>query len=155
MDLFIADIKFLESYKVFLLNCFNHGLLKYTLALNDPESYLQNLITDAENTSTYLCIQNDVVLGAIRYRHHTNRYIENVIGHVGYETKPSARGKGVAKFMLLWLQENVLTDNLIITCEVDNIASQKVIESCGAQYINQIYSPEKNSDVKRFKLART
>jgi predicted acetyltransferase len=125
------------------------------LALNDPESYLQNLIMDSENTSTYLCIQDDVVLGAIRCRHHSNRYIENVIGHVGYETKPSARGKGVAKFMLSWLQKNVLTDNIIITCEVDNIASQKVIESCGAKYINQIYSPEKNNDVKRFRLTRT
>ncbi len=155
MDIFKADTKYLESYKKFLRACFSHGLVKYEAALNDPESYLYNIIIDSPQTSTYFCIHQSEVIGAIRFRHHTNHYIENVIGHVGYETKPTARGKGVAKFMLSWLQENVLTDSIIITCEIDNIASKKVIESCGAQYINQIYSPEKNSAVKRFILERT
>jgi len=153
MNVFIADVKYLESYKNFLLECFNNGLKKYELALNDPKSYLQSLIVDSQHTSTYLCIQNNEVLGAIRCRHHSNTYIENVIGHVGYETKPSARGKGVAKFMLSWIQENVLENNIIITCEVDNFASKKVIERCGGIYLNQIYSPEKKNNVKRFQLA--
>ena len=155
MDIFIADIKYLESYREFLLNCFSGGLEKYESALNEPKTYLQILIADAENTSTHFCIQDGEVLGAIRYRYHTSTYIENVIGHVGYETKPTARGKGVAKFMLSWIQENVLQSSIIITCEADNSASKRVIESCGAKYINQIYSPEKNNEVKRFKLERT
>ena len=154
MDIFKADTKYLESYKKFLRVCFTHGLVKYESALNDPESYLYNIIIDSPQTSTYFCIQQGEVIGAIRCRHHTNHYIENVIGHVGYETKPTARGKGVAKFMLSWLQQNVLTNSIIITCEANNIASKKVIESCGAQYINQIFSAEKNTDVKRFKLER-
>ena len=152
MDIFKADNKYLESYKNFLRACFTYGLVKYESALNDPENYLNNIIFDSSQTSTYFCIQQGEVIGAIRCRHHTNHYIENVIGHVGYETKPTARGKGVAKFMLSWLQENVLTGSIIITCEINNLASKKVIESCGAQYINQIYSPEKKSDVKRFLL---
>jgi predicted acetyltransferase len=155
MDIFIADIKYVESFNEFLFECFSHGLLKYESALNDPKNYLQSLINDSPNTSTYFCVKDDEVIGAIRCRNHTNHYIENVIGHVGYETKPTARGKGVAKFMLSWLQENVLTKSIIITCEADNFASKKAIESCGAQYINQIYSPEKNSEVKRFQLAPT
>jgi predicted acetyltransferase len=152
MDIFIADIKYLASYKEFLGDCFNSGLKKYESALNDPKIHLQDLVTDAENTSTYFCIQDREILGAIRCRHHTDTYIENVIGHVGYETKPSARGKGIAKFMLSWIQINVLKNSIVITCEADNIASKRVIESCGAKYINQRYSPEKNSDVQRFKL---
>ncbi|MFT5756529.1 MAG: putative acetyltransferase [Alteromonadaceae bacterium] len=152
MDVFIADIKYLGTYKKFLLECFNHGLEKYESALDDPKSYLQSLLVDSHLTSTYFCVQNDEILGAIRYRHHTNTYIKNVIGHVGYETKPTARGKGVAKFMLSWIQKHVLTDTIISTCEIDNIASKKIIERCGAKYLNQIYSPEKNSEIKRFQL---
>ena len=52
---------------------------------------------DWPKTSTFFCIENDEILGAIRFRHGTTPYIERVVGHVGYETKPTARGKGVAK----------------------------------------------------------
>jgi predicted acetyltransferase len=152
MNVFIADVKYLKSYELFIFECFNGGLQKYETALKDPKGYLHSLIVDSQNTSTYFCMQNDEIIGAIRCRHHTNTYIENVIGHVGYETKPSARGKGVAKFMLSWIQKNVLTGSIIITCEADNIASQKVIERCGAKYLNRIFSPEKSNEVKRFQL---
>jgi len=155
MNIFIADIKYLDSYKDFLYDCYNGGLKKYESALDDPKSHLQSLINDSEQTSTYFCVQANEILGAIRCRHHTNAYIENVIGHVGYETKPKARGKGVAKFMLSWIQDNVLSNHIIITCEADNITSEKVIMACGAKYLNQIYSPEKNNEVKRFQLQRT
>jgi predicted acetyltransferase len=155
MDIYIADIKYLESYTEFLVACCNSGLKKYEAALDDPKSYLQSLIADVKSTSTYFCVQDNEILGAIRYRHHTDTYIENVIGQVGYETKPTARGRGVAKFMLLWVQGNILKNSIIITCEADNVASKRVIESCGAKYMNQIYSPEKNSEVKRFQLERT
>jgi hypothetical protein len=35
------------------------------------------------------------------------------------------------------------------------MTSKRVIESCGAKYMNQIYSLEKNSEVKRFQFERT
>jgi predicted acetyltransferase len=54
--------------------------------------------------------------------------------------------------MLMWLKKNVLTDNIIITCEGDNIASEPVIKRCGGKYNNQTFSPEKNGLVKRFQL---
>lgn len=136
-------------------------MVKYAIAVSDPKAFLDKVIFDSLNensaeqlprTSTYFCIENDRILGAIRYRHGTNAFIERVIGHAGYETVPSARGKGVARFMLNWLQANVLTSNIIITCETDNIASQKVVKYCGARFINQIFSTEKNSYVARFEL---
>ena len=155
MEVFIADIKYLALYKAFLSDCVSRGIHKYEFALNDPKSYLQSIITDSENTSTYFCIQNNEILGAIRFRHHTNTYIENVIGHVGYETRPAARGKGVAKFMLSWLQKNVMNRSIIITCEINNVASEKVINRCAAKYLNQVYSTEKKSEIKRFQLEPT
>jgi len=163
MHVVLADMKYLTSYHEFLSECSNSGIIKYSVAREKPKVYLEKVIAAAHEdnlkeqlppTSTYFCIKNEEVLGAIRYRHGTNTFIERVIGQTGYETKPSARGKGVARFMLSWLQKNILTKDIIITCEADNIASQKVIESCGAQYLNQIFSNEKNSYVSRFQLRK-
>jgi len=164
MKIVPAQIEHLAWYQDFLNECFEDGIIKYAIAVKNPKLFLKKVIADSQNeniaeksprTSTYFYIENEEILGAIRYRHGTNAFIERVIGHAGYETKPSARGKGVARSMLSWLQRNVLRDNIIITCETDNIASQKVIESCGASFINQFFSHEKNNYVSRFQLPAT
>jgi len=164
MNIVPAQMAHLSWYQDFLSECFEGGIIKYGKAVKNPKSFLEKIISDSHHeniveklprTSTYFYIENEEILGAIRYRHGTNAYVERVIGHAGYETKPSARGKGIARAMLSWLQRNVLIDKIIITCEADNIASQKVIESCGASFINQFYSHEKNSYVSRFQLPAT
>lgn len=164
MDIVLADMKHLDSYTDFLTDCFNAGINKYESAFKDVKPYLQTLILNAKGevledgslrTSTYFCVQNNEVIGAIRYRHGTNEYVERVIGHVGYETKPSAQGRGIAQLMLNWMQENILRTSIIVTCEITNLASKKVIERCNGEYINQIYSPEKKADVLRFQLHST
>jgi len=152
MEMSLAKLKHLNSYESFLIECYHNGLTKYKEATNDPKKFLEHIISCQGNTSTYFCVEHDEILGAIRFRHHTNEYIENVIGHVGYETKPTARGKGVARLMLSWVQKNILKSDAIVTCEADNIASKKVIERSGGVYLNQIYSAEKQNDVKRFRL---
>jgi len=164
MDIVLADMKHLDSYTDFLSECFNSGIDKYESALIDVKSHLHTLIQKAKGaeladgsprTSTYFCVHNNEIIGAIRYRHGTNEYVERVIGHVGYETKPSARGRGVAQLMLSWIQENILRTSIIVTCEITNETSKKVIERCNGKYINQIYSPEKDAEVLRFQLDST
>jgi len=162
MDIVLAEMKHLDSYKDFLCECFNSGMKKYEPALLDVKASLEKIILNAQGkaltadlpkTSTYFCINNNEIIGAIRYRHGTSEYIERVIGHVGYETKPTAQGKGVAQLMLNWIKANISAQHLIITCEINNIASRKVIERCNGKYINQIYSPEKDAEVLRFQLS--
>ncbi|HCM0852057.1 TPA: GNAT family N-acetyltransferase, partial [Vibrio parahaemolyticus] len=87
-------------------------------------------------------------------RKGTNANVENVIGHVGYETRPSARGKGVASLLLAWVRDHIVTDSVIVTCSVDNPASQKVIENCGGEYLGN-YTSETEGTVRRYRLART
>lgn len=161
MEVLPATMDHLESYKDFLLACLDSGIKKYKTPLQDPKSYLEKIVShtiedflpeDWPKTSTFFCIENDEILGVIRVRHGTTPYIERVVGHVGYETKPTARGKGVAKLMLSWLQQNIISQTVIITCESNNIASRKVIESCSGKFINEIYSHEKNAEVMRYQL---
>jgi predicted acetyltransferase len=162
MKICLANIEYLPSYQNYLVECFTHGLQKYQAASIDANNYLKNIIAHEKGlklpdnmprTSSYFCLNHDNdVVGTIRYRRGNSPWINRVVGHVGYETKPSSRGKGVANFMLRWLQENELTEPAIVTCELGNTASQKVIERCGGVFINQIYSAEKSAQILRFKL---
>ncbi|MFW1586349.1 GNAT family N-acetyltransferase [Vibrio parahaemolyticus] len=144
--------------------CFDSGITKYENVELNPEAYLSGLVERSKATSelpngylpstTYYCISNSEILGAIRVRTGTNANVENVIGHVGYETKPSVRGKGVASFLLVWVRDHVVTDSVIVTCSIDNPASQKVIENCGGEYLGN-YTDDNEGTVRRYRLART
>ncbi|ENM6212192.1 GNAT family N-acetyltransferase [Vibrio parahaemolyticus] len=144
--------------------CFDSGIPKYENVELNPEAYLSGLVERSKATSelpngylpstTYYGISNSEILGAIRVRTGTNANVENVIGHVGYETKPSVRGKGVASFLLAWVRDHVVTDSVIVTCSIDNPASQKVIENCGGEYLGN-YTDDNEGTVRRYRLART
>ncbi|CAI2291414.1 GNAT family N-acetyltransferase [Vibrio parahaemolyticus] len=144
--------------------CLESGIPKYFGVDQDPEAYLSGLAERSKATSelpngylpstTYYCVSGSKILGAIRIRKGTNANVENVIGHVGYETRPSARGKGVASFLLAWVRDHVVTDSVIVTCSIDNPASQKVIENCGGEYLGN-YTSENEGTVRRYRLART
>lgn len=161
-----ADMALLTAFKNYVDECVDSNIDLYQFVLNNYQGFLKKRIAYAKGNelprgwppmSTYFCVRNTdtedcEILGSIRIRHGHNAYIEDVIGHVGYETKHSARGQGVAKFMLAWVQDNVLTENTIITCEKDNLASRKVIEASGAKYLNNFYSAEENVEVARYQL---
>ncbi|MCU8208191.1 GNAT family N-acetyltransferase [Vibrio vulnificus] len=144
--------------------CFDSGIPKYENVELNPEAYLSGLVERSKATSelpngylpstTYYCVSNSEILGAIRVRAGTNANVENVIGHVGYETKPLARGKGVASFLLAWVRDNVVNDSVIVTCSIDNPASKKVIEKCGGEYLGN-YTDDNEGTVRRYRLART
>ena len=144
--------------------CFESGIPKYSGVEQDPEAYLSGLVERSKAVSelsngflpstTYDCISNSEILGAIRVRKGTNSNVENVIGHIGYETRPSARGKGVASFLLAWVRDHAVIDPVIVTCSINNAASQKVIENCGGVYLCN-YTDESEGTVRRYRLART
>ncbi|RWX52672.1 GNAT family N-acetyltransferase [Photobacterium chitinilyticum] len=163
MEIVLASSKYENEYCEYVLECHRHGIELYSDAVSDPKSYLQRVIANSEGRmlpegwvpmSTYFCIENDRILGAIRIRKENNDYIRNVIGHIGYETRPSERGRGVAKALLLWLKENQLITEAILICSSDNGASRSVIESCGGILLK---SDDCNNEYKndlRFKLLR-
>ncbi len=163
MQIVPADIKYLNAFESYVNECNDGDIDSYQFVFNNYQGYLKKRIAYSESNdlpdgwppiSTFFCIKDTEILGAIRVRHGLNPYIENVIGHIGYETKPSARGQGVARFMLSWVQEHVLTESAIITCDSTNAASRKVIEACGAKYLNQFYSAEEKRDILRYQLSR-
>jgi predicted acetyltransferase len=76
-------------------------------------------------------------LGRLAIRHRLNAFLLEEGGHIGYDVRPTARRKGYATAMLrdaLPVARELGIKQALVTCDDDNIASRKVIESAGGQY---------------------
>ena len=75
-------------------------------------------------------------LGRINIRHRLNEGLLVRGGHIGYEVRPSARGRGHATAMLaaaLPLAAALGIDPAHVDCDADNVASRRVIEKNGGR----------------------
>lgn len=84
--------------------------------------------------TTYWLKDNNIVVGMGKIRHQLNDYSRKYCGNIGYAIDPLQRGKGYANILLkLLLQKakELKVNEIILTIEKGNIASQKVIEKNG------------------------
>lgn len=80
-----------------------------------------------------------------RWQPGTDELPDHVLGHIGFAVVPWKRGKGYAKGALaIVLKEARLRglNSVFLTTDVDNIASQKVIEANGAAPARQFTKPK-------------
>ncbi len=90
-------------------------------------------------SSTYLAIRekDNYIVGMIDIRHYLNEFLKQFGGNIGYSVRKSERNKGYAKQMLKLALEkckDLKMKKVLITCDEDNIASEKVILSAGAKF---------------------
>ena len=89
-------------------------------------------------SSTYLAVRekDNYIVGMIDIRHYLNKYLTQVGGNIGYGVRKTERNKGYAKQMLKLALEKckeLKIKKVLITCDEDNIASEKVILSVNAK----------------------
>jgi predicted acetyltransferase len=93
------------------------------------------------------------LVGMIQVRHYFNDYLSKYGGNIGYSIRPSERQKGYAKAMLaavLPFCREIKLEKILITCNDNNIASEKTILSNGGIYESTVYEPGENINLKRF-----
>lgn len=75
-------------------------------------------------------------VGRIAIRHKLNDDLKIMGGHIGYDTRPSYRGRGVGSAMLkqaLPIAKSLGLSEVMLTCNDDNLASIRIIEKNGGE----------------------
>lgn len=79
-------------------------------------------------------------LGRIALRHELTERLLEVGGHIGYDVRPTARRQGHATAMLAAVLPHARgrhIERLLVTCDVDNVGSRRVIEHNGGVLENE------------------
>ncbi len=91
--------------------------------------------------SHFWLIDHDEFIGILSLRRELNDTFIRIGGHIGYQVRPSKRRQGYGRQLLrLGLQKakELGFTRVLLTCDEDNIASKRVIESNGGQFENAI-----------------
>lgn len=137
-----------------------HGIARL-LKVNNYEDWLlmirdralgYNLPVNKVRTTAYLAIYNNSIVGDLVLRHELNDALLNYNGHIGYTVRPIDRGKGYATMMLkevMVIAKNEGISKLLVTCDVGNVASERVIIKNGGIF-EDIRVEEDGNAIKRF-----
>ena len=135
-----------------------HYYNKYRKAADNFQEYLNDLSNSSRGiglvqgevaTSTYWLIDQTEVVGVVRVRHAEM----DTAGHIGYDISPDHRNKGYGSQILKLALEKAFAlgiHEVVITCNVDNLASKKVIEKNRGKFVATIFDDEENEFLCKF-----
>jgi predicted acetyltransferase len=104
----------------------------------------RNLPPGRVSDSQFWLVRGQRILGTIRIRHDLTPELTIVGGHIGYDVRPSERGKGFACRMLelaLDKARRLGLRRVLLTCSKANAASAAVILHNGGRLENEVPSP--------------
>jgi predicted acetyltransferase len=126
--------------------------------LEDPSEFARlvaNRVGDAEERggrppgwapATYWWMADpdrpDEFVGSISLRHHIDHpMLASVGGHIGYGVRPGARRRGFASDALRQVVSLAAArgiPKLLVTCDLDNVASARTIEANGGEFEGEL-----------------
>jgi predicted acetyltransferase len=124
--------------------------------------YVRNLLAEAEgkglpegyvsHTEYWLVLGNEFI-GMADIRHELSDFLLNVGGHIGYDIRPSKRRQGYGSLILkLGLQkaQELGLRNILVTCDLDNEGSRRIIEKNGGRLENILDRGPKMTKKRRY-----
>ena len=137
----------------FYFNKYRKGLENFNQYLEYLDNWSKgiDLRQDEVATSTYWLIANNEVVGVLRVRH---RELDSA-GHIGYDISPSYRNKGYGTEILrLGLMEaaKIGIKEVIVTCNIENISSKKIIEKNNGVLLGTIFDEEENETLYKYSI---
>ena len=102
---------------------------------------------------TLWLLKSGRILGDCDIRWQLNEALEDHGGHIGYGIRPSDRRKGYGTLMLRLALGRARERGLrrvLLTCDVENVASSRVIEHNGGRLASQSYSERAGRMTKRY-----
>ncbi len=131
---------------------------------NTPEEFILNCIKYSSKdtvpsfllpTSLFMMIRliDNRLIGMIDIRHYLNDYLYMYGGNIGFSIRPTERGKKYSNLLLklgLIECEKLCLNTLLITCNEDNLASEKAIQNNDGIYQNTVFNTKTQKYVKRY-----
>lgn len=167
--LVVPTADFLEqisAYKIEVLNANEYLYGGARLAeISDLNSWLSHVSAIAKGEGleegrvpslTYLCMRqfDQKMVGICNIRHNLNQpFLINFAGHIGYSICLSERRKGYAKEQLRLAfkkSEQLGVKKVLVTCDVNNFASERTIMANGGIFENTYVEPSDDSETKRY-----
>lgn len=120
-------------------------LNEHAAGMHMPEEFVPETV--------YWLVDGGEYIGQINIRHYLNDHLLQIGGHIGYDIRPTKRNRGYGTKQLQLVLPKVRElgiDRALITCDVSNTGSRKIIERAGAILENQVPNPEVGEDKLRF-----
>ncbi len=154
---------FLRLMREFIAEGSRRYEIMYPSARDDFGRYVERLKVAAmgdrlqpgfvAETTYWLRENGNRIVGTSRLRHRLSRALKHEGGHIGYDVRPSERGKGYGTAQLALVLEKAAQMGLkrvLVTCDTDNRASALVIERNGGMLENQVISYVTKKKVNRY-----
>jgi predicted acetyltransferase len=106
----------------------------------------ENLPAGYVPCSEYWLVDDGTFIGRSSLRHQLNAHLMYIGGNIGYDIRPSERGKGYGnKILALTLEKakELGLHRVLLTVDGRNTASRKVIEMNGGVFENRVPNHEK------------
>lgn len=135
---------------------------RYNPALNDFDAFLERLqlFAKGENlpvgivpANTFFLLADGKLIGRGDLRHRLNTRLAIRGGHIGYDVRPSERRKGFGSLILKLTLEKARAiglERVFLTCDADNIASAKIIETHGGKLENKMICEETGKLISQY-----
>lgn len=140
-----------------------HYFKKYKKALENFDGYLKDLQLYSMGmkipqgdvpASTFWLINEEEVVGVVRVRHED----VDCAGHIGYDISPNFRHRGYGYEILKLVLEKALKiglEEIILTCNIENNASKKIIEKNNGKLLGTCFDEEENEYLYRYSISLT
>lgn len=157
LKLIDAEEKYLDQYKeAYLLSVkkVKDGLIKKhnMMFINPDENDVIQKFKDSRDQSKlpsyyvpsydFFAVDEDNFIGVIHIRVRLTEKLLRYGGHIGYAINPKywnmGYGKQLLRLALKQYKNLIEEDNILITCDDDNIGSYKIIESNGGILENKV-----------------
>jgi predicted acetyltransferase len=105
---------------------------EYSKGIGLPEGYVPGTV--------YWLVDEKNYIGSGSIRHYLNENLKKFGGHIGYWIRPGYWNKGYGTLQLKLLLEKVREmgiEKALLTCDVENIASARVMEKNGGKRIDK------------------
>jgi predicted acetyltransferase len=116
-------------------NDLEHDFTSYVqglLRLDDPAHLEPGKVLDSE----FWLVEDLEFIGRVALRHELHERLRLYGGHIGYEIRPSQQRQGLGTLILKLALEkarDIGLERVLLTCDVDNLGSRRVIEANGGE----------------------